>query len=403
MIISNCYSTGEISGQLAGGICGDWVFNSSNGGRLKIENCYSTGIISGNSAGGIIGGSYNGGRLKIENCYSTGIISGDGSAGGIIGSSSNTNTIVKNCYTIGTFSNNNGIFGENLGSSTEINCLATNNNSWSDISATSTILVEKPNTWLIFKNNTPWLLLSFNAQIYDPNIVYSSSNPYISSAGLFTNSVEPLINYTYSIITVNNSYIIPSEITINKSNGKITFDNIPAYEYKVQVLVGDKKTNSGIYQNYQINNFTFIYDSYDIYNIQFSELEILQGSANFTYNGSTDNNKKYVAGMCTFLLVNQLNEPEEKNIWQWEVEIIQNNKKATLTGTVITNAGIILTPEYLWNIILSDQQKTSCILTLDKDDPITNRSNLNSYLYAVGKTDEFQISKLYLFITINPV
>jgi len=49
--IENCYSTGEISGYQAGGICGLYAGYS---GHLTITNCYSTGAISATSSGGII-------------------------------------------------------------------------------------------------------------------------------------------------------------------------------------------------------------------------------------------------------------------------------------------------------------------------------------------------------------
>jgi hypothetical protein len=409
--IQNCYSTGIINGTYNGGISGSYYGVLASGGKFNIENCYSTGTISGNFNGGICASYYavraTGGIFTIKNCYSLGEIMNNNS-GGIVGAlcgrfSSNITINVNNCYTTGKFTNNNGIFGPNKAFGKETNCLASNNNTWSDSQATSTINIEKPTTWLIFNNNTPWLLLSFNAEIYDPNTVISGKNPYITHAGLFINSIVPLIDYTYSIITVNNSYIMPLQIKINKSNGKIIFENITGSEYKVQVLVGDNTTVSGIYQHYQINYFTLIYEPYDIYNITFSKLLILEDSMNFTYKGYTDNinNRKYVSGKCSFILVNQSDSYGGKQTWQWQTEIIQNNKKAYLTGTIITNNGILLTPEYLWNLILYNQQKTLCTFTLDKYNPVAQRNDLVSYLYVVGRTDETNVSKLYLFTTIN--
>ena len=45
-IISNCYSTADVSGYAPGGFCG------FNGGTATISNCYSTGIPTGNILGG---------------------------------------------------------------------------------------------------------------------------------------------------------------------------------------------------------------------------------------------------------------------------------------------------------------------------------------------------------------
>jgi uncharacterized protein (TIGR02145 family) len=67
-MISNCYSTGAISGSNAGGIVG-----SNNTVSGAIQNCYSTGAISGTGAGGIAGNSND---ASIQNAYSTGTFSG---------------------------------------------------------------------------------------------------------------------------------------------------------------------------------------------------------------------------------------------------------------------------------------------------------------------------------------
>jgi hypothetical protein len=279
---------------------------------------------------------------------------------------------------------------------TETSCISASNNTWRDSQASITIYVGQPNTWLIFGNNTPWLLLSFNDEIY-------SSDSY--QEGNFTDSNDHSIQYTYSILQVNGSNNIPHGISINQKTGKITFDYQSDVKLdNMQVMVGDNTTNPDIYQHYHINTIIFKYDTYDIYNIQFGELEIFPGTMNFTYNGSSEDiiNKKYVTGRCTFILVNQLSLLKTKQTWQWQTEILQNNKKAYLTGTIITNAETLLTPGNLWNLILSEQQKALCLYTINNG-PISRRGDWVSYLYAVGKTDELQASKLYLYITINSV
>ena len=82
--ISHCYSTGDIAGGKSGGICGlgaGW----SHGGVVYgiIEQCYSLGKIQGSHGGGITGGSTASinGHVSIVNCYSRGDISGGGICG----------------------------------------------------------------------------------------------------------------------------------------------------------------------------------------------------------------------------------------------------------------------------------------------------------------------------------
>jgi len=104
--ISNCYSTGAISGLNAGGIVG--YINSGN-----ISNCFSTGNISGENAGGI--STRNEDQASITNCYSSGEISGNYAAGitGLVNNGS-----ITNCYSSGEISGNyaSGIAGLNIGS-----------------------------------------------------------------------------------------------------------------------------------------------------------------------------------------------------------------------------------------------------------------------------------------------
>lgn len=76
--ISNCYSTGLITGHyLVGGLAGD-----SYG---TISNCYSTGLISGHfsvSVGGLVGRNY---FRYIINSYSTASVNGWWNVGGLVG------------------------------------------------------------------------------------------------------------------------------------------------------------------------------------------------------------------------------------------------------------------------------------------------------------------------------
>ena len=110
--ISNCYSTGDISGgDIVGGLIGE------NWG--SVSNCYSAGDVNGfGDSGGLVG--HNGGN--VSNCYSTGDVSGTYDyVGGLVGE--NYGGIISNCYSTGSvsgFRNVGGLVG--LNSVTERPC-----------------------------------------------------------------------------------------------------------------------------------------------------------------------------------------------------------------------------------------------------------------------------------------
>ena len=96
--ISNCHSTGNVSGRdYVGGLVG---YNVGS-----ISNCYSTSDVNGNSeVGGLVGTNgffifgypYPG---VIYNCYSIGDVNGVGIVGGLVGD--NSVGFVSNCYSTG--------------------------------------------------------------------------------------------------------------------------------------------------------------------------------------------------------------------------------------------------------------------------------------------------------------
>ncbi|MGD0572355.1 MAG: GLUG motif-containing protein [Sedimentisphaerales bacterium] len=106
--ISNCYSTGTVSGgsgsEGVGGLVG------SNYGN--VSNCYSTGKVSGLSGvGGLVGENLEG---NVSNCYSTGKVSGFSDVGGLVGLSFSGS--ISNCYSMGSVSGTysvGGLVGEN--------------------------------------------------------------------------------------------------------------------------------------------------------------------------------------------------------------------------------------------------------------------------------------------------
>ena len=97
--ISNCYSTGSVSGASSvGGLVGFSFY-------ATVSNSYNTGSVSGaNSVGGLVG---NQNRGTISNSYSTGSVTGTGSFyGGFVGYSDHGT--VSNCYSTGSVSGTGG-------------------------------------------------------------------------------------------------------------------------------------------------------------------------------------------------------------------------------------------------------------------------------------------------------
>jgi hypothetical protein len=128
--ISNCYSTGSVSGGSGSSNVGGLVGQSIDG---SISNCYSTGTVSGSSyssnVGGLVGYNmrYNYGG-NISDCYSAGAVSGYSAVGGLVGAHDNGS--IGNCYSTGTVSGYSGswevggLVGESYNSSIS-NCYST--------------------------------------------------------------------------------------------------------------------------------------------------------------------------------------------------------------------------------------------------------------------------------------
>ena len=113
--IQDCYSTGKITGDYAGGVAGT--------NRGTVERCYATGSVSGDSViGGVVG--YNNGMLQYS--YFTADINGRERAGGVVGYNAGT---VQYCFAtsdvICTGDQNGGVVGANEFSGTVKDCYAT--------------------------------------------------------------------------------------------------------------------------------------------------------------------------------------------------------------------------------------------------------------------------------------
>jgi hypothetical protein len=149
---------------------------------VDISNCYSLGAIA-TTCGGICGGNqfsavYTGTpTINITNCYSWGLVTDAGS--GIVALGLPITPTQLNTYVA--------------------------DGSWTDASANAVVaLTGTPTdistnnpgtTWttIATNNTTPYVLSSFNAQIYNPNSASSSSSNYTTNPGLFTDSSYNLL------------------------------------------------------------------------------------------------------------------------------------------------------------------------------------------------------------------
>ena len=116
--VTNCYSTGYVTGYCVGGLLGE-----QHGGT--VSNCYSAGDVFGMGAGGLIGEQDGG---TVSNCYSTGPVEGYSvCVGGLIGDQKNSAT-VSDCYSTSSVTGSHIFCGGLIGfqeNSTASNCHST--------------------------------------------------------------------------------------------------------------------------------------------------------------------------------------------------------------------------------------------------------------------------------------
>lgn len=277
--ITNCFSIGAISADGAG-IC------ANNADNVTVSDSYSIGNV-GTNGGGIFGAACSG--CSAINCYTRGSIL---SSGGIYGYQ-NTNCIAVNCYSTGnctSYGSGSGIFGSSnetciishcycsganasLANDTNIDMTITNSyaeypsSGWSNTNANNVL----NDTWLSNTSNQPYLLSSFDAELYSPNSYTRDDNEsYSSPNGLYQNSNQYYI-YDSSVRTISN-------ITINSTTGSITFGNLSNGIYTVTVVTGN--VLNSIYYNYNTNIFT-LYQSIPTPPICFDENTIIKTDQEF--------------------------------------------------------------------------------------------------------------------------
>ncbi len=142
--ISNCYSTGTVSGAThTGGLVGEnSCYSSTVAMIMTISNCYTTCNVTGsaNNVGGFVGYNYGSANstgsveIKINNCYSTGTVSGTTNTGGFVGNNncgSSSTITISNCYAAGKVTGST-----NLGGFVGINTSVTYTSCFYDTTAT---------------------------------------------------------------------------------------------------------------------------------------------------------------------------------------------------------------------------------------------------------------------------
>ena len=343
--VYNCYSIGNIEGY-SGGIFGVGA-GSNSSATISTYNCYSTGSI-GNNGGGIFGygtGASSSATISANNCYSNGAIGNNG--GGIFGNdtrvSATGGTVTAiNCYSIGTFNGSTGIYGGNNNGGTSQNCYFTNGvSNWNDSDANNN-LITNTNVWVDINSNatTPYLLSSFNQQIYSPNTVTINSSTYTSEPGLFTSS--------YLLISPN----VPN-ITINQSTGVLTFSDLTSQTYTENVL-SYLGTNPNYY-SYNINNFILTVSIYPCFK---EDTKILtnDGYRPIQYLRKGDLVKTFKHGFLPIVLIGKryiYHQALQERIKDQLYKCSKDNFDEVFEPLIITGAHSILVD----NFISEDQKK----------------------------------------------
>jgi hypothetical protein len=273
--ITNCYNTGNIVSSYtgSGGIASaNFGINTSN--TCSITNCYNTGTIRGADQAGIcgMGAGYNTVNtpiINITNCYNLGTIAS--SCGGILGSVGNATTgatnsnipsiTITNCYSAYTSNAGSAITSmvESIPNKwpnpTQTNCYSTLQSAWTDTNASAaltgyptSISSNNPGTtWTTVVTNTPYLLSSYNSEIYTPNVY---SNPTLPSYTTIPGSFSSADGYTYSLVSANTD-----NVSINSTTGALTFTNLAwSFSYTANVLAS--KGSAPSYTAYNISTYT---------------------------------------------------------------------------------------------------------------------------------------------------
>ncbi len=190
--ISNCYATGNITGQNeVGGLVG---YSYST-----INNCYATGNVTATDsfpAGGLVGWNLG----TISNCYATGTVIGSSLVGGLVGTNDGT---VANSYATGNVtatdsSSAGGLIGQNLSGTVNDYCYYSSTGSNYNDVGKSTSYVNFTNLNFISGNSG----LNWNANITaadDSNYIWKIIDGYTLPFFQWQDTPEPLAPYVESL------------------------------------------------------------------------------------------------------------------------------------------------------------------------------------------------------------
>jgi hypothetical protein len=320
--ITNCNNLSNILGKSCGGICGSGCGIKGIMNLIKCFNVGNIGTTQDNyriGQGGICGSQFSG-TSTVNYCYNIGNINGircSGLFGNIFGYNVpgiNFNIEINNCYTVGnivtsylgsggnTDTLNGGflstIYPKSLGnistlkiynsyilngplsysnirpsliSNIDLSNIYIANSTWNDTSANEIL---KPDTiptptnnyigtiWSRFNNNTPYILSGYNSNIYDASYGSYQIVGNVAQKSTKTGLFGP--DYSYNILNITKDYIAftnsQNSITINNSNGIITFSNVTDNDslYNVNVIVSKyiNSNNMNIPYDYNINTYT---------------------------------------------------------------------------------------------------------------------------------------------------
>lgn len=225
-VISNCYSTGRINSQFSGGIVG------SNSNSLVINNCYTTGEISGSTAGGIAGSCEN---ITISFCYSLGNISGADSYG-ICRSGQ-----INNVYSFGqiTGTRSTGI----CSNTSQPSNTYTANGTWIETAAT-VLFNSATDSWISVQPNTPYLLTSFNKNIYSQQNLTKSGNNYQTTNSIYSNKKSYLV---YDTVGIDKGLVI-----VNDSGDIVIYSSTDPLSCTIKVLSYKNLSSNKISYNMSI-------------------------------------------------------------------------------------------------------------------------------------------------------
>ena len=268
--VTNCYSTGHIAGNNAGGIVG------ANPGNtlvsilpVVIENCYSLGNITGGNSGGICGSLNSNNNIQITNCYSIGNVVSNGVSGIYAGAICGTNfgsVIITHCYAVGTVTESIGYI---IAGSTDISmdsvtvilsdCYSEAGSSggtpgtWSDDNAitvlTDTPSIGYPSIWTTNGQDIPYNLFNMGYNPYSTtNISGTNLIRTYSSTVTVGNSTNSAIKTSGVYYAFLEDYITPFEINIDNATGVIsTTSSTPIGTYTLYIY------NTG---SYNITTYT---------------------------------------------------------------------------------------------------------------------------------------------------